>query len=309
VTAEDVVKRYGRIIAADGISFAAWPGAVTAVLGPNGAGKTTTIECCEGLRRPDSGQVRVLDADPHSAGPGLRARVGVMLQGGGLPGAPRAAELLRHVAAMHARPHPPDRLLAQLGLAAQAGSPVRRLSGGERQRLALALAIVGRPEVVFLDEPTAGLDPHGRQLVWGLVERSRDDGVAIVLTTHLLDEAERLADHVVVVSAGRVVRAGSVSVLTADHGDRLRFAAPSGLDLAALSAALPAGIRLSEPRPGDYLAVGSEQAPLDAAVVAAVAGWFAERGVRPDGLTLGRRTLEEAYLDLVGPLASPAEAG
>jgi ABC-2 type transport system ATP-binding protein len=202
----------------DGLSWQAGSGQVTALLGPNGAGKTTTVECCEGLRRPDDGTVRVLGQDPRSARAAQRARVGVMLQDGGLPTGARAGEVLRHVAAQHARPHDPATLLATLGLTAHGRTVVRRLSGGQRQRLALAVALVGRPEVIFLDEPTAGLDPQARHVVWDLVRNARDAGMCVVLTTHHLDEAERLADHVVVVDAGRLVAQGSVAQLTG--GDR-----------------------------------------------------------------------------------------
>src|SRR3954452_23199659 len=154
--------------------------AVTAVLGPNGAGKTTTIECCEGLRRPDAGTVRVLGLDPDRDGALLRPRVGVLLQDGGLPTGARAGEVLRHVAALHAHPIEPARLAAELGLEPVLGTTVRRLSGGQRQRLALALAVVGRPEIVFLDEPTAGLDPQARLAVWSLVRSLPGAGVPVV---------------------------------------------------------------------------------------------------------------------------------
>jgi ABC-2 type transport system ATP-binding protein len=209
VEVSGLVKRYGGRTVVDGLTLTAAAGAVTAVLGPNGAGKTTTVECCEGLRRPDAGTVRVLGEDPARAGASWRARVGVMLQDGGLPTGARAGEVLRHVASLHAAPLDPLRLAAVLGLEPVLRTTVRRLSGGQRQRLALAAAVVGRPELVFLDEPTAGLDPQARSAVWELVRSLRAAGVAVVLTTHLMDEAERLADHVVVVDAGRVVAEGS----------------------------------------------------------------------------------------------------
>jgi ABC-2 type transport system ATP-binding protein len=273
-------------------------GAVTAVLGPNGAGKTTTVECCEGLRRPDGGTVRVLGLDPIADAAALRPRVGVMLQDGGLPAAAPAGAVLRHVAALHARPLPPADLLDLLGLADAARTPVRRLSGGQRQRLALACAVVGRPEVVFLDEPSAGLDPQGRLAVWNLIERLRGDGVAVVLTTHLLDEAERLADHVVVVDVGTVVAAGPTGTLTAG-GDSLQFNAAPGLDLAGLQAAVPEGVTVVESSPGRYL-VESNAEPLGPRVLATVTAWCATNSVMPERLTLGRRTLEDVFLELTG---------
>jgi ABC-2 type transport system ATP-binding protein len=293
-----LVKRYGAVAAVSGATFAAAPGAVTAVLGPNGAGKTSTVECCEGLRRPDGGSVRVLGLDPVSDGAALRPRVGVMLQDGGLPGAARVGDLLRLVAALHARPHPPAELLELLGLEGVSRTPVRRLSGGQRQRVALAVALVGRPEVAFLDEPTAGLDPQARLRAWELVRALRADGVCVVLTTHLLDEAERLADHVVLMNGGRVVASGTPLELTSGGGDTLSFDATPGLDLTGLATVLPAGVNASEPRPGRYVVGSSPGSSLDPGAVAAVTAWCAERGVMPAGLSLGRRSLEDVFHEL-----------
>jgi ABC-2 type transport system ATP-binding protein len=298
VAVDGLVKRYGAATAVAGARLVARRGAVTAVLGPNGAGKTTTIECCEGLRHPDGGSVRVLGLDPVRDARALRPRVGVMLQDGGLPGAARVGDLLRLAAALHARPHRPEELLDLLGLAGVSRTPVRRLSGGQRQRVALAVALVGRPEVAFLDEPTAGLDPQARQAAWELVRRLRADGVAVVLTTHLLDEAERLADHVVLMSHGRVVASGTPQELTAGHGDTLSFDATPGLDLSGLSTVLPAGVRASEPRPGRYVVGCGPGTALDPGAVAAVTAWCAERGVMPAGLSLGRRSLEDVFHEL-----------
>jgi ABC-2 type transport system ATP-binding protein len=298
VEVDGLVKRYGAATAVAGAHLVARRGAVTAVLGPNGAGKTTTIECCEGLRRPDGGAVRVLGLDPLRDGRRLRPRVGVMLQDGGLPGAARVGDLLRLAAALHARPHRPADLLDLLGLAGVDRTPVRRLSGGQRQRVALAVALVGRPEVAFLDEPTAGLDPQARVAAWELVRRLRADGVAVVLTTHLLDEAERLADHVVLMNGGRVVAAGTPAELTSGGGDTLSFDATPGLDLTGLTTVLPAGIVASEPRPGRYVVGAAPGCALDPRAVAAVTAWCAERGVMPAGLNLGRRSLEDVFHEL-----------
>src|SRR3954468_21264565 len=208
-----LVKRYGRKTAVDGLDLVAGSG-VTAVLGPNGAGKTTTVETCEGYRKPDAGTVRVLGLDPVREAAALRPRVGVMLQSGGVYSGARADEMLRHVAALHAHPLDVDALIERLGLGGCGRTAYRRLSGGQQQRLALAMAVVGRPELVFLDEPTAGLDPQARRGTWDLVRAMKDDGVSVVLTTHFLDEAEQLADHVVVIDAGRVVAAGTPAELT-----------------------------------------------------------------------------------------------
>jgi ABC-2 type transport system ATP-binding protein len=221
VVVRDVVKRYGEVAAADGVSFSAAAGAVTAVLGPNGAGKTTTVEICAGLRRADAGHVEVLGLDPAQDGRVLRPRVGLMPQTGGSGAAgvyptARPREVLELFAALYAEPLDPAALLDRLDLTRVARTPWRRLSGGEQQRLSLALAIVGRPELVFLDEPTAGLDLHGRHATWSLVDELRAAGVTIVLTTHAMDEAERLADHVVIVDRGRTVAAGTPADLTRD---------------------------------------------------------------------------------------------
>jgi ABC-2 type transport system ATP-binding protein len=240
----------------------------------------------------------VLGLDPVADARRLRPRVGVMLQDGGLPSAARVGDLLRLAAALHARPHRPAELLELLGIAGTARTPIRRLSGGQRQRVALAVALVGRPEVVFLDEPTAGLDPQARLAAWELVRRLRADGVAVVLTTHLLDEAERLADHVVLLNGGRVVAAGTPLELTSGGGDTLTFDATPGLDLGGLAAVLPAGVSAVEPRPGRYVVESRPGTALDPTAVAAVTAWCAERGVMPAGLTLGRRSLEDVFHEL-----------
>ena len=210
----DLTKRFGVTTALQGMSWSAHPGQMTAVLGPNGAGKTTTIECAEGLQRPDSGQVRVLGADPWRAGPDHRARVGVMLQDGGLPGGAKPLRLLRHLAAFHQVPADVNALVDRLGIGAFSDTTVRRLSGGQKQRVGLAAALVGRPQVAFLDEPTSGLDPHARVEVWDLLGETRDSGCAVILTTHSFEEAQRLADHIVIVNAGLVVGQGGLAELT-----------------------------------------------------------------------------------------------
>ncbi|KNX37218.1 ABC transporter ATP-binding protein [Luteipulveratus halotolerans] len=217
VIVRELRHRYGSTQALDGMSWSAEHGAVTAILGPNGAGKTTMIEMAEGLRRPSEGEVRVLGCDPWHADAAHRARVGVMLQDGGLPGGTRPSRLLRHLARMYASPADVDALVARLGIGDFDRTTMRRLSGGQRQRVALAAALVGRPDVLFLDEPTAGLDPHARRDVWRLIRETRDAGVTVVVTTHSFEEAERLADRVVVVARGRVVASGSVAEVAGTH--------------------------------------------------------------------------------------------
>jgi ABC-2 type transport system ATP-binding protein len=309
VRVQGLVKRYdGRDVVA-GLDLVADAGAVTAVLGPNGAGKTTTVECCEGLRSPDGGTVRVLGLDPVADARALRPRVGVMLQDGGLPTGARAGEVLRHVASMYAAPRDVDELGERLGIGSFARTTVRRLSGGQRQRLSLAAAVVGRPEVVFLDEPSAGMDPQSRHAVWDLVRELRDEGAAVVLTTHLMDEAEDLADRVHVVDHGRVIASGSVpDLLSPDASadapeDRtLRFDAAAGLDVAAVAAALdaaagtPGAWAVTEPQRGSYVVTG----PAGPRALAALTAWLADHDVLASRLTVGRRTLEDVFLDLTG---------
>jgi ABC-2 type transport system ATP-binding protein len=208
VEIRDLVKRYRDFTAVAELTMRADRGQVTAILGPNGAGKTTTIETCEGYRRPDSGSVRVLGLDPVADARQLRPKVGVMLQSGGVPTTARAGEYLRVMASFYARPLDPAGLLEVLGLSGSARTPYKHLSGGQQQRLSLAAAIIGRPELVFLDEPTAGLDPQARHATWELIEGLRTAGTAVILATHHMDEAERLADKVVIVDHGQVVASG-----------------------------------------------------------------------------------------------------
>jgi len=303
-----LVKRYGTKTAVDGLDLRVQTGTVTAVLGPNGAGKTSTIECCEGYRRPDGGTVRVLGLDPVAQGAQLRPRIGVMLQSGGIYPTVRATEMLQHTAKLYANPLDTAALIERLGLGSAGRTPFRRLSGGQQQRLSLALAVVGRPELVFLDEPTAGLDVQARHATWELIEQLRADGVTVVLTTHLLDEAERLADTVAIVDAGRVIAHDTPAALAATApgpaGDgpaakaetAIRFTAPPGLDLAELSATLPAGLLVAEQPPGAYTVAGD----ITPGVLAQVTSWCAAKDVMPRGLSVGRRTLEDVFLDLTG---------
>ncbi|WP_409181776.1 ABC transporter ATP-binding protein [Amycolatopsis sp. VS8301801F10] len=293
-----LAKSYGSTTAVDGIDLRMERGSVLALLGPNGAGKTTTVEICEGFRRPDAGQVRVLGLDPVADSARLRPRVGIMPQGGGAYPGVRAEEMLRLVASCAANPHDPAWLLDVLGLAGAKRTPFKRLSGGQQQRLSLACALVGRPELVFLDEPTAGMDPQARRLVWDLLAALRADGVSVLLTTHLMEEAETLADQVVIVDHGKVVVEGTPHSLTLEAGEaaQLRFRARTKLDTTLLEAALPEGYRVSETAPGSYLVEGA----VDPQVVSAVTAWCAQQGVLPEQLQVGRRTLEEVFLELTG---------
>ncbi len=297
VTVRGLVKRYGRTTAVDGLDLELPAGAVLALLGPNGAGKTTTVEVCEGFVRADAGEVRVLGTDPAGAPDALRARIGVMPQGGGAYPGVRAAEMLALVAACSAHPLDVGWLSSVLGLDGCARTPYKRLSGGQQQRLALACAVVGRPELVFLDEPTAGMDPQGRRLVWDLIRALRRDGVAVLLTTHLMEEAEELADQVVIVDHGRVVAQGSPVALTATTDQReLRFRARPGMDVAGLTAALPAGYGADEPISGRYVVRGR----IDPSVLSTITGWCAAQGALADDVQVARRSLEDVFLELTG---------
>jgi ABC-2 type transport system ATP-binding protein len=292
-----LVKRYGGKTAVNGLTLTARRGEVTALLGPNGAGKTSTIEVCEGYRRADGGTVRVLGLDPGTDGARLRPRVGVMLQSGGIPPAVPAREYLTLLSKFHAHSLDPDGLLETVGLAGSARTPYKRLSGGQQQRLSLAAAVIGRPELVFLDEPTAGMDPQARHATWDLVTELRAAGVSVILTTHFMEEAERLADHVVIIDNGAVVADAAPAELTGSAG-QLRFRAEPGLDTESLLTALPAGTAAKESPAGHYLV--EVHGAIDPGLVAAVTAWCAERSVLPSSLQIESRTLEDVFLELTG---------
>ncbi|MFD3485950.1 ABC transporter ATP-binding protein [Streptomyces sp. NPDC058665] len=302
VQVRGLVKRYGARTAVNGLDLSVRAGTVSAVLGPNGAGKTTTIETCEGYRRPDEGTVRVLGLDPVTDAALLRPRIGVMLQSGGVYSGARAEEMLRHMAALHANPLDVTELIERLGLGGCGRTAYRRLSGGQQQRLSLAMAVVGRPELVFLDEPTAGLDPQARRSTWELVRELRADGVTTVLTTHFMDEAEELADDVAIVDAGQVVAHGTVDELCRGGAENtLRFTGRPGLDLGSLLKALPDGSAAAELVPGAYRIGGT----IDPQLLATVTTWCAQHGVMPDKISVERHTLEDVFLELTGKELRP----
>ncbi len=293
-------KSYGSLRAVDGLTFDVPQGQVTALLGPNGAGKTTTIEICEGFRRPDSGTVRVLGLDPIRDGHALKPRVGVMLQAGGCyPGA-RTLEMLQLLAAHAAQPLDPRELLERLGLTKVARSTYRRLSGGEKQRLSLGLAVIGRPDLVFLDEPTAGLDVQGRRDTWQLIADLRASGVTVVLTTHAMDEAERLADRVVIINHGKLVATGTPAELTSSGAQsQLSFRARPGIDLSSLLATVPADVTAHEAAPGEYVLRGT----IDPQLLAATTAWCAANGILADDLRVQQRSLEDVFVELTAEVA------
>ena len=279
-----------------GVSFEVARGELFALLGPNGAGKTTTVEIIEGYRRNDGGRVRVLGDEPARARRELRARVGLMLQSGGFDLRARPRETLEQYAAFHLDPRNPDELLGLLGLADVARTPYRRLSGGERQRLGLAVALVGRPDVLILDEPTAGMDPEARATVRGLVTELRAGGAAILLTSHELADVERLADRIIVLVNGRIEASGTPSDLAAGGRPRVRLRLDRPLDtaeLAGFSRAIGANIVLDGER---YMVDGERPDP---ALVATIAAWCASAGRLIIELRTSGGTLEDAYLELV----------
>ncbi len=299
VVCEDLVVRYGDTVAVDHLSFTAQAGEIVALLGPNGAGKTSTVETLEGYRRPAAGKVSVLGLDPHKDHAGLVRHMGVMLQRGGIYPMLGSAQVLDLFARYYDDPEDPEQLIDLVGLRAVGKTPWRRLSGGEQQRLSLALALVGRPSVVFLDEPTAGVDPEGRLAVRSVIAGLKERGISVILTTHELTEAERLADRVIIIDHGRKLAEDTPAQLAAGSADgSIRFTADHGLDAGALAAAVGGGATVDEERPGAYrLRLGDHASAPDA--VATVARWLAERDLTLTDLHTGS-SLEEAYLAITG---------
>lgn len=295
---DSVVKRFGEKTAVNNLSFTAKRGEVLALLGPNGAGKSTTLDMCEGFSKPTSGTINVLGLNPATQPQAVRERIGIMLQGGGSYSGTTVREMLNLAASYNVNPHDPDWLLELLGLQGAAKTTYRRLSGGQQQRLSLALAIIGRPELVFLDEPTAGMDAQSRMAVWDIVNALRRDGTTVILTTHLMDEAESLADYVVIVDRGQVVAQGTPAELT-NHQDFpvVSFATSENLDLDALNASLHSfNLRAEQSRQMQYRILG-EACP---AVISAVATEAARQDVLIRNLRVAHRTLEDVFLDITG---------
>ncbi len=312
VVVRDLAKRYGDRAVLDGISMTVERGELVALLGPNGAGKTTTVEIIEGYRRAEGGSVRVLGEDPVAGGPGLRARVGLMLQGGGFD--PRAAprETLEQYGRFHSDPRHADELIDLVGLRAVAHTRYRRLSGGERQRLGLAVALVGRPEVLILDEPTAGMDPEARSATRSIVADLRAAGAAILLTSHDLGDVARMADRVVVLVRGRIVASGPPAELMARARPQFRFRLDRSLgdeEIASLEDAMSTGspgVRVvAEGGASHYRIVGI--AP-NAASIAHLAVWCEGADRLIGELRAGGGTLEDAYLELVAAASASASA-
>jgi ABC-2 type transport system ATP-binding protein len=291
--------RYGDKLAVDHLDLTVERHTITAVLGPNGAGKTTVLETCEGYRKPQEGSVSVLGLDPQRQRRDLLPRIGVMLQDGGAWSGVRAMEMLGHIAKLHAHPLDVDEIGERLGLGDCGRTPYRRLSGGQQQRLKLAMAVVGRPELVFVDEPTAGMDPAGRRTTWGVLEQLRGDGVTVVLTTHHMDEAERLADLIHIIDRGRTIATGTPLELTRGGTATIRLVVTKPFPPGApdsLQQALGQRLEVSTINEVSLLITG----PADSTTLGVVSRWCEEQGVLPESLNLGQRNLEDVFLELTG---------
>ncbi len=294
IEAEKLTKRYGERAVLEGVSFQVERGEIFGLLGPNGAGKTTAVECLEGLRVPDGGTVRVLGLDPVRQGRRLRRSIGVQLQESQLPDALRTAEALELYAAFHPDPFPTGELLERWGLAEHRRTPFRKLSGGLKQRLFVALALIGRPEVVFLDELTTALDPKARRDTWELVREIRDQGVTVLLVSHFMDEVTALCDRAAVLDGGRIAALGTPGELVAGSGTptTVSFRPTGPLDLPAL-AALPS-VTGAEHR-GERIEITGTGPVVDEVTAALARG-----GVVVAGLRIHEHTLDDAYLRITG---------
>jgi ABC-2 type transport system ATP-binding protein len=296
IVVDTLSKSYGSNRVVDQLTFTVRAGEIFALLGPNGAGKTTTIETLEGYRSPDSGTVRILGLDPLRQGRELKPQIGVMLQQDGLYQGLNAREILRLFASYYERAQNIETLLERVGLTDVAKTRYRRLSGGQKRRLALAVALVGFPRLVFLDEPTTGMDPQARLATWEIIRELKRQGVTVLLTTHLMDEAERLADRVAIIDHGRLIALDTPAGLTGvQDANVVRFVAPAGLDCAQL-ARLPAARKAEEIRPGSYL-IETESAPV---LLAELTAWLRDQKITLSELRVGHGSLEDLFLRLTG---------
>jgi ABC-2 type transport system ATP-binding protein len=300
IEVRDLVKRYGGRAVVDGLSFAVHTGEVFALLGPNGAGKTTTVEILEGYRHADAGHVRVLDLDPAREAKLLKPHIGLMLQQGGLFPQITPKEALSLFAAFYPGADDPERLLDALELREVARTRFRQLSGGQKQRLNLGLALVGRPRLVFLDEPTAAMDPQARRMTWSVIRSLRQDGVTVLLTTHFMDEAEQLADRVAILHRGRLVALDSPAGLRQEAAREVRFATTPTVSEQAVQAALGLEPRAVGRENDGTLVLHTQPSPR---LVARLAEWLASEGVQLTELRAGSRSLEQAFLDITGDAA------
>ncbi|MCA1645980.1 MAG: ABC transporter ATP-binding protein [Chloroflexi bacterium] len=295
VEVHDLVKSYNGRAVVNGLSFAVSPGEVFALLGPNGAGKTTTVEILEGYRRADSGSVRVLGLDPSRQGAELKPRIGLMLQQSGLFPQITTREALHLFAAFYADAEDPEALLEQLQLREVARTRFRQLSGGQKQRLSLGLALVGRPRLVFLDEPTAGMDPQARHGTWSIIRGLHERGITVLLTTHFMDEAEQLASRVAIVDHGRLVALDSPAALRQGVANQIRFATQPAISERDIAAALGLPDRAVSRENDGTVVLHIEPSP---ARIAELTTWLASQNALLTELRAGSRSLEQAFLSL-----------
>lgn len=296
IVVEKLNKSYGLHRVVDELTFTVRRGEIFALLGPNGAGKTTTIEMLEGYRTPDSGVISVLGLNPLRQARELKPLIGVMLQQDGLYQTLNAREILRLFADYYEHAQNIENLLERVGLKEVAKTRYRRLSGGQKRRLALAVTLVGNPQLVFLDEPTTGMDPHARLATWEMIRELKQQGVTILLTTHLMDEAERLADRVAIIDHGRLIALDTPAGLTGvQNAHVVRFVAQSGLDCGQL-AQLPHVNTAEEIRPGSYLL----ETDSAAALLAELTAWLRDQGITLSELRVGHGSLEDLFLRLTG---------
>lgn len=293
VSVERLVVHRGKHLAVNGLSFTANMGQITALLGPNGAGKTTTVETCEGFHRAGAGSIHVLGLDARKHRKELTARVGVMLQDGGVPTGSKADEALKYMASLYANPLDPDELAATLGLDTIT-STYRRMSGGEQQKLKFAISIIGRPEVVFLDEPTAGMDLETRNVVWEIIHGLRGAGVGIILTTHQMEDVERLADKIVLINDGQLVAEGSPAEFTQQDQASIRFNAAVGIDFSSLTEELDDNLAVEEFTPGSYRIMSA----ADVETLAKLTNWCVANSIPLTNVSTEQERLEDVITRL-----------
>ena len=300
IEVNDLYIAYGEKIAVAGVSFQADSGEVLTILGPNGAGKTSTVESIEGYRKPSRGTIRVLGLDPYTDLPKLAPFIGVMLQDGGIYPRMTPLQALRLFHGYYKDPIHIDQLIELVNLQGVLRTPYRRLSGGEKQRLSLALAIIGKPKVVFLDEPTAGIDPEGRLAVREVIRNLKSQGVCVLMTTHELDEAERLSDRIIILDRGMIVAEGTPKqLMSASHGDTIRFSAPGGIDMSELESEIEAPV--AEERAGEYTI--SIEATPDA--IAKLTSYLASKNIPIGDIRAARSSLEDVFFALTGKTIEP----
>ncbi len=292
----DLVKHYGDVRAVDGVSFEAWSASVFTLLGPNGAGKTTTLEILEGIREPDSGEIEVFGVRLKRITRAVKERMGVLLQDGGFEPYLKVREILRLFASFFENPVPIDEVLSQVALTDKAGSLVRTLSGGQKQRLAVGAALINDPKLVFLDEPTTGLDPQARRNMWSVIEGLKDRGKTLILTTHYMEEAEALADWVCIMDHGEIIAQGTPRKLTQDFGEETMIEF-RGDDLPPEALERLRACCKDYRVDGAAITMETEDLPT---TMESLFAWSREQGVRLRNLIVRQPNLEDVFLSLTG---------